>query len=608
MKFCRLIVAICTGLLFSMCGNNVHEVDEKWCALQSTEVKGLLGERLGLWRDSRLWFVADSGFLLSGFENRPGIHPWQGEHVGKWLHAATLAYLAEPDEALKNKLEETVDRLIATQLQNGYMGTYAEDERFYVDPGNKKGWDVWTHRYNLYGLLTYAKYFPDDKILEACRKMGDLLIATFGQGKADITRYGTRNGMSSSTLLESMAMLYEATGEERYLDFAGLIVEQSEENPGLRIMGAMLEGESVVGPGEGKAYQLMSNLLGYYRLYLCTGGEEYLRTTVNGWKEILDKHILVTGGPWTRKMAYNANKECFAYPGDFHPALITVENCCTVTWIQLNLHLFGLTGNAAYAGEAERAAFNHLLCSQNRNGVDWCYYTPPNETSRAFEPAITCCASSGPRALEMYAGHLAGTVGGHLSINSLTPSRTGLPAKFGGGDLEITGDFPLSPTAEIHLDTRRAREFTLEFRIPVGTDFTSLSLNGEILEPAENERGFFEIRRRWRPGDRLILEMERRLQVHLVEGEGERKWLAFSFGPLVFAQVTRDGMELAEPFLDLPAGGNIQKEALGMLFEGKNEDGGPSFLIKETDIKLIPYFRAGSRDSGPRTYFEYGSI
>ena len=33
--------------------------------------------------------MAESGFLIDGFENRPGTHPWQGEH----LHAATLTWL-----------------------------------------------------------------------------------------------------------------------------------------------------------------------------------------------------------------------------------------------------------------------------------------------------------------------------------------------------------------------------------------------------------------------------------------------------------------------------------------------------------------------------------
>jgi len=96
--------------------------------------------------------------------------------------------------------------------------------------------------------------------------MADLLIETFGKGKADLTRYGTRRGISATTLLESIVMLYERTGDRKYLDFAGHIVAMSEANPKLRLMGNMLEKGSVVKSGDGKAYQLMANLLGYARL------------------------------------------------------------------------------------------------------------------------------------------------------------------------------------------------------------------------------------------------------------------------------------------------------------------------------------------------------
>ena len=66
-------------------------------------------------------------------------------------------------------------------LENKSMSMVGSDMGFL-----KFGWDVWTHRYNLYGLLTYEKYYPNKKVIDACRKMGDLLIEVFGEGKADI--------------------------------------------------------------------------------------------------------------------------------------------------------------------------------------------------------------------------------------------------------------------------------------------------------------------------------------------------------------------------------------------------------------------------------------
>ena len=108
----------------------------RWRALSTVEVAGSQGERLDLWRNHRLWYVAESGYLLDGFENRPGVHPWQGEHLGKWLHAATLAWLATRDGKLRAALERNVERLLATQLPDGYLGTYAPESTFVARPEN----------------------------------------------------------------------------------------------------------------------------------------------------------------------------------------------------------------------------------------------------------------------------------------------------------------------------------------------------------------------------------------------------------------------------------------------------------------------------------------
>jgi DUF1680 family protein len=575
----------------------------QWQPFRIIEQEGLLGERLDGWRKSRLWYMADTSWLLSGFETRPGSHAWQGEHIGKWLHAAVLTEHATGNDALEKELEAKVEKLLATQLPNGYLGTYGEDERFYNDP-DAHGWDVWTHRYNLYGLLAYERYHQDEKVVDACKKMADLLIGVYGPGKHDITAYGTRKGISSTCLTESMAMLYDRTHEYKYLDFAGHIVAMGEMNPDLRLMDALLHHESVVHPGEGKAYQLMANLLGYYQLYLYTGEEDYLQATVNGWDEICQHHLLVTGGPWTRSMPYNANAECFAHPADFEPGLVRVENCCTVTWIQLNLHLFELTGLARYADEAERAFYNQLLGAQHANGLDWCYFTGPNEKARPFDRRISCCASSGPRALEMFANHQAGEMGHHLCLIGYAPARYELPVRFGGGTLAIGGRFPYPSAVEISFETIRARRFSLIFRIPSGAFLSGLEINRKHLIVEKNDKGFYQLSRQWKPGDVLRINLEYELQMHIQTGIGGRRWAAFSYGPMVMSQEINDDTGTKEPFRHRDLTEKDIHELLEMPAQPGLEARDPAIGVVDTDIELIPYYMAGSRESGPRTYFE----
>src|SRR5262249_5955444 len=54
-------------------------------------LEGYLGSRVANNEKNRLLRVAEAP-LLAGFRHRPGEQAWIGEHVGKWLHAATLAW------------------------------------------------------------------------------------------------------------------------------------------------------------------------------------------------------------------------------------------------------------------------------------------------------------------------------------------------------------------------------------------------------------------------------------------------------------------------------------------------------------------------------------
>ena len=586
-----------------------------WQTVGAVDVAGLQGARLDLWRNHRLWYMAESGYLIDGFENRPGVHPWQGEHLGKWLHAATLAWLATRDGKLRAELERNVERLLATQLPDGYLGTYAPESTFVAAPENvplaephddmdpkvraatgrkpRFGWDVWTHRYNLYGLLTFEAVFPDERVVDACRRMADLLIEVYGGDGADITKYGTRKGISATTLLESMVMLHERTADTRYLDFAEHIVRRMEANPDLRLMSTMRSGGSVVGPGDGKGYQLMANLLGYLRLYRCTGKREYLDTAINGWTDIRDNHILVTGGPWTRHRPYNANRECFARTEDFDPWEVSVEGCCDATWIQLCLHLFELLGDSVYLDAAEVTLYNSLHGHQHADGIRWCYFTAPNEVQPAYADRITCCASSMPRGMEMMAADLVGEIDGNLSIATLAPCSVALGEAFGGGTLVIEGDFPAEPSTTIRFDGVSGRTFTCEFRLPAGTRLAAARVNGASTVVTVNDRGFHELHRRWDSGDVLAIDAEYELNMHVQDGEGGRQWVAFTRGPIALAQrvsAVPDG----EPF-----DGRRPEEALAMLAE--SEDG--SFRIGRTGITLMPYHLTCTDESGPKTYF-----
>jgi hypothetical protein len=358
--------------------------------LSRVRVDGWLGNRIDANEKSRL-LVVDTVPLLAGYIKKPGEQEWIGEHVGKWIDAATLAWAYSGDAELRAKIDPVVEQLISTQEPDGYLGTYAPDQRFGLYKG--ADWDVWSHAYNMIGLLTYYRYTGNEHALAAVRKMGDLLIATF-PAKKSILSAGTHVGMAATSVLEPVVELYRVTGDERYLDFARYIVKSYDEPGGPAIVRSLLAGKGVDQTANGKAYEMLANLMGICDMARVTGDRDLLLAVTNAWSDIVRNRLYPTG----------AASMFEHFPRDHvlpnSAADDICETCVTTTWIQLNLKLLEVTGKPEYANEIERSLYNHLAAAQNPKGDDWCYYTPL-EGLKKYDKGITCCHSSGPRAMAL---------------------------------------------------------------------------------------------------------------------------------------------------------------------------------------------------------------
>ncbi|MCP5115392.1 MAG: hypothetical protein GY953_31575, partial [bacterium] len=411
--------------------------------------------------------------------------------------------------------------------------------------------------YIIYGLLTYERYHPDPAVVEACTRVGDLLLDTFGPGKADLTATGTRRGISSSTLLESVVMLYGRTGHQRFLNFAEHLHRSMEANEGLRVVSHLTAGGDVSVPGDGKAYQLMAVLLGYGDLYRFTGKQVYLDAALKGWASVREHHTYETGGPWSHKTAETNNRECFAPEEFYHPSNV-VETCSTTTWVQLSMQLLRLTGEARYGAEAERAMFNQLIGAQSPNGTDWADHPPANCPRRGYNNKINCCGSSGPRVLEMYARHLLGTSGGVLSVNSYLPMSASL-GEFQGParGIVIEGNYPFEDHVSLKLDLSQPAEFSVDLMPPEGAASMTVVVDGQQQSLVERASGFLRLQRTWQPGETVEMKFDFPLKAHFHSGRDGGRWVAFTRGPLTLAQDVADGS----------AGGELE-----LVTEGETED------------------------------------
>ncbi len=496
-------------------------------------IGGWLGARIDANERQRLLTI-DTQPMLAGYRKRPGSHPWIGEHVGKWLHAATLAWAYSGDTALKAKLDRVVADLIACQEPDGYLGTYVPEKRFGLY--DEADWDVWSHKYNLIGLLTYYQYTGNPRALDCCRKMADLLIATF-PGKKSILAAGTHVGMAATSVLEPVVLLYRFTGDKRYLEFARYIVKSWDEPHGPAIASSLRAGRGVNRTANGKAYEMLSNLVGLCELARATGDRGLLEPVFNAWNDIVANRLYITGSA----SAGEVFREDHVLPNQVGAHL--GETCVTTTWIQLNLQLLRLTGEAKHGDELERSIYNHLSAAQHPRGDDWCYYTAL-EGKKQYDAGITCCHSSGPRgmALAVQAAYLKG-IGGeteNLVVNTFEDSRVEL--ELGGQKVTLTqsSQFPRAGEGTLTFRMAGPATFGLAVRVPKWVDIPPWTSNFQLKVNDEADRsagssGYAIVPpRRWQDGDRVSLSYK--LASRLIPGHfGNADRAALAWGPFLLA-------------------------------------------------------------------------
>ncbi len=482
------------------------------------QLSGWLGTRIAASERNRLVAI-DTDRLLEGYRKRPGRQTWDGEHVGKWLHAATLAWANSGDPALRAKLDRTVTELCKCQLADGYLGTYAETERW-------TEWDVWAHKYNLIGLITYMRHTGNQEPLPTCRKMADLLCATFGDGpgKRNILKAGEHVGMAPTSVLEPMVLLYRLTGEKRYLEFSESIVCAWETPGGPQIVSRLLDGKGVDKVGNAKAYEMLSCLNGALELYRTNGDRNLLDASLKAWQDIVDRRLYITGAA-----SYG---ELFGKDFDLPNTSNVGETCVTVTWMQLNAQLLRLTGEARFAERLEQVALNQLLGAQRPDGCAWGYYVQM-EGTKPYSDSLDghCCLSSGPRGIALLPTFAITTDEAGVVINFFDAGAANLALRDGTPvTVKLESLYPSDGRVRITIDPASPREFAVKVRIPEWCVQSS-------IKPFTGERGadgYTAIRRTWTRGDALELDLPLTTRVvvgdHLNAGKA-----AVLHGPLVLA-------------------------------------------------------------------------
>lgn len=489
---------------------------------------GLVGQRIRANVDG--WLLPCPGAnpgLIEMFRVRdrqpvPQLVPWAGEFVGKYLISGIQALRMTHDPRLEASLRRTVEEVIATQADDGYLGPFPKQDRL------RGNWDLWGHYHVMQALELWHERTGDENARRANLKAADLICATYlDQGRSLLEAGSPEMNLA---VIHVLGRLYRATGNERYLrQMQGIVRDFEGAGDYYRTGKAGVPFFRTPRP----RWESLHDLQGLVELYRITGDESYRDAFVNLWRSIRD---------WDRRNGGGFSSGEQATGSPYEPSAI--ETCCTIAWMAVTIDALALTGDSTIADELELSTYNGMLGAQHPSGRWWTYNTPMDGAreasahtivfqSRAGTPELNCCSVNAPRGLGMLSEWAVMQCDGGLAVNYYGPftCRTKL-ADGTGVAIEQHADYPRSRKIELSVKPDRPQRFKLRVRVPQWSPSTSIKI-GDKKIPA-TAGSYAQIDRTWEPGDTIEigLDLAPRYEVGDLQQAGKA---SIYYGPLLLA-------------------------------------------------------------------------
>ena len=376
---------------------------------------------------------------------------WRGEFWGKeMLSSARVADYLQNREFL-SFIREECHRIMKFQDADGYLGSYADKDFIHIrdrDACWKKfgwypNWNLWNRKYAIWGMFMAYKATGDKAILASVLAQTDNWIDIVRRSGIPLCDLGTSsmNGMPPMSFLKPLLMIYEETGDRKYLDFASeMLPYWDREDGGLpnffrnAVTGKPLHTWYPEPHKWAKSYEMMSCLDGILEYYRVTGERRCL-DTVAKIRDLLDKYESnpLGGVGFVDKFVGAASRPNGAS-----------EICDAIHWMRLNIDLFLITGEDGYLDSVERCYYNNFFAGVDRDGLYGSFavralarHEHQNQCGYAYSH---CCVNNVPRSFMDFASTVVTVDGnGVFHVNQYQDATVTLD----GMKFAIRGGYPV---------------------------------------------------------------------------------------------------------------------------------------------------------------------
>ena len=334
----------------------------------------------------------------------------------------------------------------------------------------------------------------------------------------------------SYTNPENLFLAYQQGAGDRYRELAIRFLDDKT------FFDPLAEGENVLG---GKhAYSYVNSLSSAMQAHMVVGSEKHLRAARNAFA-MLQQQSFATGG-WGPDELLRAPGS-----GEIYASLTKTHNsfetpCGSYAHFKITRYLMRVTRDSRYGDSMERMMYNTVLGAKpmQPDGRTF-YYSDYNfKGKRVYSNhGWPCCSGTLPQVAADYRINTYFRDSQGVYINVFLPST--LHWRQDGAQLSLTekSAYPFEESLHFEVTASSPRTFSINLRIPEWADGAVLRVNDK-RESAPLRLGSFQtVRREWKTGDRLELELPMRLRLEALDRE-HPETVALLRGPLVLFPLT----------------------------------------------------------------------
>ncbi len=565
--------------------------------------------------------------------NRQG-REFSDSETYKLLEAMAWEIGRSGDEALNQRFEALVDRVLPVQEPDGYLSTMFGRE------GQAPRYSdlEWGHELYCYGHLIQAgiargRSAGRDRFVEMVIRVADHVCEAFGVDGIDSV-------CGHPEIETALAELARFTGNEKYLKQAELFIERRGHGRLKTIEFGQQYFQDDVPVRErtvmaGHAVRENYLLSGVVDVAVENSDDELLRAAIDQTLATIARRTYITGGQGSHHEGESFGQD-FELPSDRAYS----ETCAGIASVQLNHRLLLATGNASYGDVVERTLLNVVSAGPSADGKAFYYINTLHQrdpgslvpqdresfraaaSQRAPWYAVSCCPTNLTRTFASIGAYFASTSGSTLFVHQYADSR--ITATVGGATatVRVETQYPFDGVVsflveELSLADDTA-EFSLSMRVPAWSARPDRGAGATVVVNGQAARaaapGYVTVDG-LTAGSRVILTlpMQPRWSRADYRVDATRGQVAVERGPLVYCMESVDlGDTVNTVAVDTSVapvfdGADVRVSAVNVpvaedAWPYRGLDAGSaqkSNTVERGEVRLVPYAAWGNR--GPST-------